>query len=376
MMNEFMESRTEIPPLQDCLRLSERPGFGLDAVVDILRTFATVAGNSFKDSAYESMEIKNIREYGLRECADAAKNIFTREVFSDWGRMGIEQRGQIVREYSKAIGNGLNIDFKGVVFEPMKNNISGYNNGNGRIYLNDNLLRNPSEVINLIDTITHEARHQMQFEAIQNPEKFGLDLATLKEWTAGMESYTSQWASEYDPWGYFYNPVELDARYFGESVVRELGKELINNADSANKNNDNSAVAANYEKSHCHSREQFEENRISGKRREFEVERNLRVRYPESKGYNIEREVYLRDRDGNIVKDPETTTGRRIDFVVIDKTGKVVDSIEVTSKSVDKFVQMSKELRIRENGGNYIRIGDGTLVEIPGSVQTRIERMD
>jgi hypothetical protein len=64
---------------------------------------------------------------------------------------------------------------------------------------------------------------------------------------------------------------------------------------------------------------------------------------------------------------------RRIDFVVA-KDGKVVDSIEVTSKTVDKTDQMDKEQHIREAGGNYIKDSNGNLVEIPPDVQTRIER--
>ena len=36
--------------------------------------------------------------------------------------------------------------------------------------------------------------------------------------------------SAYDPWGYTYNPMETDAKYFGESMVRELTKDIINNA--------------------------------------------------------------------------------------------------------------------------------------------------
>ena len=58
------------------------------------------------------------------------------------------------------------------------------------------------------------------------------------------------------------------------------------------------------------------------------------------------------------------------------KDGKVVDSIEVTSKTADKTEQSAKEERIREAGGNYIRDNDGNLVEIPSYVQTHIERRD
>ena len=61
-------------------------------------------------------------------------------------------------------------------------------------------------------------------------------------------------------------------------------------------------------------------------------------------GYEIISEAYLRDKDGNIVKDPETNSARRIDFVVV-KDGKVVDSVEVTSKTASKEEQSAKEDR-------------------------------
>lgn len=105
--------------------------------------------------------------------------------------------------------------------------------------------------------------------------------------------------------------------------------------------------------------------------------KELEDRYPESEGYKVIKEAYLRDKDGNIVRDPEPPyKARRIDFVVV-KDGKVVDSIEVTSKTAPKEAQSAKEERIRENGGNYIKDPDtGELIRIPDSVHTRIERRE
>jgi hypothetical protein len=114
-------------------------------------------------------------------------------------------------------------------------------------------------------------------------------------------------------------------------------------------------------------------NKEDGLRREKEVEKELKEKYPEEEGYTIEKEVYLRDKDGNIVRDPVTGEARRIDYVVI-KDGKVVASIEVTSKTADKTEQSAKEARIREAGGNYIKDSDGNLIEIPPDVTTTIER--
>ena len=116
-------------------------------------------------------------------------------------------------------------------------------------------------------------------------------------------------------------------------------------------------------------------NKQDGLKREREVVEELKEKYPEKEGYSIVSEAYLRDKDGNIVRDPVTGEARRIDFIVI-KDGKVVDSVEVTSKTADKTAQSAKENRIREAGGLYIRDNDGNLVKIPKTVQTRIERRD
>lgn len=117
------------------------------------------------------------------------------------------------------------------------------------------------------------------------------------------------------------------------------------------------------------------QNKVDGLQREQEVHRELEDQYPESQGFSMISEAYLRDQDGNIVKDPVTGSARRIDFVVI-KNGEVVDSIEVTSTTADKTAQTAKENRIREAGGTYIKSSDGTLVRIPENVSTRIERRD
>lgn len=114
-------------------------------------------------------------------------------------------------------------------------------------------------------------------------------------------------------------------------------------------------------------------NKIEGIRREKEVENELQEKYPESEGYEIISEAYLRDSEGKIVKDPETNSARRIDFVVI-KDGKVIKSVEVTSFNVDKTEQLAKEKRIKESGGCYIKTLGGELIKIPENLYTDIER--
>jgi hypothetical protein len=116
-------------------------------------------------------------------------------------------------------------------------------------------------------------------------------------------------------------------------------------------------------------------NKVEGLMRESIVEDELQRKYPEKDGYSTMSEVYLRNKDGAILKDPEMGEARRVDFAVV-KDGKAVDMVEVTSPDADKTEQMAKEARIRDAGGNYIKDSNGNLVEIPSDVKTRIVRID
>lgn len=121
------------------------------------------------------------------------------------------------------------------------------------------------------------------------------------------------------------------------------------------------------------------QNKLDGCRRETEVAKELGLRYPEKEGYKVLREKELCDRGGKPVMDLQTGEKRRIDFVVV-KDGKVVDMVEVTSKTAPKRDQLAKEYRIRDNGGNYVREYDDNgmrrIYRIPNNVETRVERRD
>jgi len=236
-MNEFNEMAPYESRVHEFVSSSEQKDsqFNLHDIVEGVKGYIDSVENFIKGIGSDTGKLEetgNVREYGLTECSDAAKEIFTTKVISEWGGMSAEKRNEIVQDYAKAIGEGLNIDFKGIIFEPLIDQMGalGYNSGDGYIHLDYCYINDPGQVIGLIDTVAHEARHQFQSEAINNPEKFGVDQATINEWKAGMANYTSSAPTAYDPWGYFYNPVEIDARYFGESMVRELTKDIINKA--------------------------------------------------------------------------------------------------------------------------------------------------
>ncbi len=169
---------------------------------------------------------RNLREFGIKECTAAAKEIFTPDVLEKWAKMNPEQRLALAQEYGSRVAESFDLaDYKGVIFEKMEG-MNGFNRGDGIAHLNSDFLNDLSSPLQMVDTITHELRHQYQVECVRGyhyiPEE------TKKEWAIGTQIYTntSPWA--FDPWGYKYNPLETDARYAGESVVREFTKDFIN----------------------------------------------------------------------------------------------------------------------------------------------------
>lgn len=146
--------------------------------------------------------------------------------------------------------------------------------------------------------------------------------------------------------------------------IPDFSKESNLNSDSGKK-----STSDNPEKA-----DQIAENRKDGANREEKAYEELKKEYPENEGYKIEREQYLRDKDGNIVRDSETGEARRIDFIV-SKDGEVVKTVEVTSENAPKEAQMAKEERIKAAGGNYIKDRDtGELMEIKETTKTEVRR--
>jgi len=172
--------------------------------------------------------------------------------------------------------------------------------------------------------------------------------------------------------------VETISEVFKETPIKSVNEsplqasmETIENTSLESSSAQNELAAEN---SNAEKIKQIEINREDGANRETLAHEELQCEFPEEEGYKIEREQYLRDKDGNIVKDPETGEARRIDFTV-SKNGEVVKSIEVTSETAPKDAQIAKEGRIRDVGGNFIKDRDtGQLVEIPKDTQTEVRR--
>lgn len=173
-------------------------------------------------TSLESSEFKAY-EYGLDKCREVAQNHFSPEIIEGWAHLPEEYRIELATQYAKDIANALNINFKGISFEQCKIGVSGYTSGDGIIHLDNSLVKEPGNIVRLADTIAHESRHNFQIEAILNPQKFGIDATTLKEWRDAYNTYgDNENYSFYNPLGYYYNPLETDARRYGEACAQAV----------------------------------------------------------------------------------------------------------------------------------------------------------
>lgn len=173
---------------------------------------------------------EDIRNYGLKEASAVTKEIFTPDVIkSEWKNYTEVQRQEVLDHYGIKVAEALGIDFKGVCFTSLCDSCYcwGCSEGRGQICVTPSFLTAPKYLIEAINTIAHEVRHEYQDQALKNPDKFNLDDKTKKEWSLAKDTYTLAGASELDPFGYEYNALELDARHFGEGIINELQRDMV-----------------------------------------------------------------------------------------------------------------------------------------------------
>lgn len=167
------------------------------------------------------------RDFGLDKCTKAAKEIFNPGVIENWANLSLEQRKEIAGTYAKEVADAFELqNYTGVYFENLEPGVYGYNNGDGSIHLSNDIVAAWTSPLEIMNTITHELRHQYQSEAIRGLHNVPEDV--VKEWATAKEIYNYDQPYCYDPWGYTYNPLEIDARYAGETVVRNYTHDMIN----------------------------------------------------------------------------------------------------------------------------------------------------
>ena len=199
------------------------------------------ASKGFNEGINEVPENKEIRnsegvEYSeadierIETAADIMGEIFTDEVISNWENLSVEERTAYLDKYYAEAGEALGIDTKGVyvadLYEMYGYGTMGVNCGDGYLGIDVRLVEDPSQLSELLNTTTHEMRHQLQTDALRNPEAFpDIPQETLDQWEYEFTHYVDP---SYDFEGYQSQAIETDARAFAEEVVDDYLSEAGN----------------------------------------------------------------------------------------------------------------------------------------------------
>lgn len=191
---------------------------GLDEGLQAEQTAVLESVEMFENRQYLS-EVDEIR---ADETAEIMAEVFTPEVVAGWAELSLEQKTAKLNEYYVKAGENLGIQTKGVIVEPMYSQpgmISfGYNSGDGYIHLNEAVVQDPEMLGQVLDTATHEMRHQFQTEVVAEPERFGdLPSDVMAQWRYEFANYISP---DYDYQGYYEQAIEQDARSFADEVLQ------------------------------------------------------------------------------------------------------------------------------------------------------------
>jgi len=239
-MSEFeltQETSQTLNEVNDVVEVEESKGFIGELFEGISEFFNSIYESIkefFSDSEKVSSEefeklgedLTEAREFGIQECSDAAIRIFTPEVIENWSTMSDAERRSLAEEYAAEVAKAFELEnYTGIIIERLDEGVAGYNNGDGSIHLSEDLIVSWSSPFQIIDTITHELRHQYQNECVDGYHD--VPDSVRKEWAIAFQIYNYDYPTCYDPWGYMYNPLELDSRYAGETVVRNLSNSLL-----------------------------------------------------------------------------------------------------------------------------------------------------
>lgn len=174
---------------------------------------------TFENKSY----INEVDEIRVNETAEIMADVFSEDVLTNWTEMSLDEKSAKLNEYYIRAGENLGIDTKGVIIEPMPCETPGmisfgYNSGDGYIHVNADVLNDPSQLEQVLDTATHEMRHQFQSDAIENPNRFSdIPGSLIDTWEYEMAHYINP---DYDYQGYYEQAIECDARDFSEDVMR------------------------------------------------------------------------------------------------------------------------------------------------------------
>ena len=158
----------------------------------------------------------NIQEKSIK-CMERLSEYFNED---NWNAMSTFEREDALNTLAIDAGDAFRTEVLGVRFFKDTAEHRGYFSNDGYLYLNEDVLTNPTNRLDALDTVFHEGRHAMQQAAIYDPNKYSIERNQADIWKDNFNNYIQY---ENNRLGYFRQPIEADARGFAESVLNGGG---------------------------------------------------------------------------------------------------------------------------------------------------------
>ncbi len=227
---ERFESASDLTPIRpaDLFQMTEIPqahGYeGAASFIGDLRGFLDEMNELMRAPLGEKtsdigIEVKD----GYNERAtEVMSDVFTLDVVKEWPSMSMEQRAEHLDRYAKELGETQGINLVGIVVSDLYaecgEGVVGYNSGDGYLHLDFRQLQDPMGLWEMVGTVTHEARHQLQHEAVANPDRFNIPIEMISNWAENIGADGHYINGNYNPEGYYFQTVEVDARNAEDTV--------------------------------------------------------------------------------------------------------------------------------------------------------------
>lgn len=159
----------------------------------------------------------------FREFVDE-ENPSLEEIVSPFIRMNCSERMQMIDRIQQNVSLALGVPPSNIIFFENNPKVRGFfEEESNTIAFNLELFSNPNitenEVLQLITTVLHEKYHHFQFTAMLKPRQYNMSYAEAKILRTNARNYID---SEYNPMGYWYQPLEVGARKYAASVIEIL----------------------------------------------------------------------------------------------------------------------------------------------------------
>lgn len=207
---------------------------GLARIDQAMGTLVTELNANGTDPEQVAATLRNERDkmerqlydsvYGdvTEQCAQCLRQLATFFTMEHWLCMDRSRRKDALTTLAINAGRAFRTEVLGVRFFHGPSSSRGYYAGDGYLHLNADVLSDPTNRLDALDTIFHEGRHAFQHAAVANPNRCSVEReqAATWEWNLQPEHYIRY---EMNPRRYFAQPVEADARAFAEEVLTNSG---------------------------------------------------------------------------------------------------------------------------------------------------------